>query len=58
MEKNLEELKNRWIGLLRSKASEYEHEARKNGEVVTEPSIDGICNEMEAFFTGLQKNYP
>ena len=56
MEKNLEELKNRWIGLLRSKASEYEHEARKNGEVVTEPSIDGICNEMEAFFTGLQKN--
>jgi hypothetical protein len=49
----MEELKNRWVGLLRMKASEYEHKARKRGEVVYEPSLDDICNEMEAFFTGL-----
>ena len=48
-----EELKNRWIGLLRQKASEYEHEARKKGTIVAEPSLDDICNEIEAFFTGL-----
>ena len=48
-----EELKNRWIKLLRMKASEYEHEARKNGKVVSFPDIDDICNEIEAFFTGL-----
>lgn len=51
---NKKELKERWISLLRMKA-EYEHEAKKNGEVVTSPSIDSICNEMEAFFTGLIK---
>lgn len=51
----MEELKQRWISLLRSKASEYEHKAGKNGEVVYSPSIDDICNEIEAFFTGLQK---
>ncbi len=50
---SLLELKNRWDSLLRRKASEYEHQARKEGEVVTSPSIDDICNEMEAFFTGL-----
>lgn len=49
---NKEELKNRWVKILRQKA-EYEHNARKNGEVVCEPSIDDICNEIEAFFTGL-----
>lgn len=49
-----QELKNRWVGILRSKA-EYEHFARKNGEVVTSPDIDDICNEIEAFFTGLIK---
>jgi hypothetical protein len=48
-----EELKNRWVELLRMKASDYEHSARKKGEVVCEPSIDDICNEIEAFFTGL-----
>lgn len=48
----MNELKERWIKILRQKA-EYEHEARKNGEVVPSPSIDDICNEMEAFFTGL-----
>lgn len=51
----MEELKNRWISILRHKASVYEHEARKRGEIVTEPSLDSICNEMEAFFTGLTK---
>lgn len=51
----MDELKNRWISILRMKASEYEHKARKNGEVVCEPSLDQICNEMEAFFTGLDK---
>jgi hypothetical protein len=52
----MEELKKRWNYLLRDKASQYEHKARKNGEVVTSPSIDDICNEMEAFFTGLENN--
>ena len=47
-----EELVNRWISLLRQKA-EYEYNARKNGEVVAEPSIDDICNEMIAYFTGV-----
>lgn len=46
------ELKNRWVQILRMKAH-YEHTARKNNEVVASPSIDDICNEMEAFFTGL-----
>ena len=50
-----EELANRWIYLLRQKA-EYEHNARKNGEVVTEPSIDDVCNEMIAYFTGIINN--
>ena len=47
-----QELKTRWIGILRQKAK-YEHNARKNGEVVCDPDIDDICNEIEAFFTGL-----
>lgn len=51
-----EELKNRWVSLLRLKASEYEHTARKNGEIVAEPSLDDICNEIEAFFTGLAQH--
>ena len=50
----IQELKERWVNLLRIKAS-YEHTMRKNGEVVASPSIDDICNEMEAFFTGLEK---
>lgn len=48
----LEELKMRWIGILRIKASR-EHEDRKAGMVVPSPSIDDICNELEAFFTAL-----
>ncbi len=47
------ELKLRWINILRFKASEYEHQARKIGKEVCSPSIDDICNEIEAFFTGL-----
>jgi hypothetical protein len=49
------ELANRWIGILRRKA-EYEHNARKNGEIVCEPDIDSICNEMIAYFTGIIKD--
>jgi len=50
-----EELKKRWVNLLRSKASEYEHTVRKNDEIVASPSLDDICNEIEAFFVGLNK---
>ncbi len=46
------ELADRWISLLRMKA-DYEHNARKNGEVVASPSIDDICNEIIAYFTGI-----
>lgn len=49
----MEELEKRWIALLRMKATEYEHTARKNGKIVCSPSLDDICNEIEAFFTGL-----
>ncbi len=54
MDKNLQlaDLFERWNHLLRQKAS-YEHSARRAGEVVSSPSIDDICNEMEAFFIGL-----
>lgn len=45
----------RWISLLRSKAK-YEHNARKNGEVVASPSIDDICNEMIAYASGILTN--
>jgi hypothetical protein len=47
-------LRSRWVRILRGKASEYEHKARKNGEVVSSPSLDSICNEIEAFFIGLE----
>jgi len=43
---------NRWIGILRDKAS-YEHNARKQGELVCSPSIDDICNEMIAYASGV-----
>lgn len=49
----MEELKNRWVGLLRRKA-EYEHEDRRNGKIVAGPDIDDICNEILAFFVGLE----
>ena len=48
------DLASRWVSILRVKASEYEHPARRDGEVVTSPSIDDICNEINAFFTGLR----
>lgn len=47
------ELIARWEVILRGKASEYEHPARKKGEVVTAPDIDDICNEMRAFLAGV-----
>lgn len=50
--KNIESIKQRWVDILRQKAS-YEHEERKKGKVVASPSIDDICNEMEAFFSAL-----
>lgn len=43
----------RWQALIRGKAAQYEHEARKNGEAVTSPSLDSIANEMDAFLAGL-----
>lgn len=46
------QLASRWLNILRQKAS-YEHEARKRGETVFSPSIDDICNEMTAYFTGI-----
>lgn len=49
-----EEIFERWNSLLRMKASEYEHDARKRGEVVVGPSIDDICNEMKAFLAGIE----
>ena len=42
----------RWIGLLRFKAKEYEHVARKDGRTVLAPSLDDICNEMNAYQVG------
>jgi len=53
---NTADLAARWISSLRMKASEYEHPARRDGEVVTSPSIDDICNEINAFFTGLRSS--
>ncbi len=53
MNNSLQELHGRWNSLLRQKASTYEHAARKRGETVSSPDLDDICNEMEAFFTGL-----
>ena len=49
---NLELQFNDWISILRMKAKEYEHKARKNGEPVCNPSLDEICNQMECFKKG------
>jgi hypothetical protein len=49
-----EALVGRWLSILRAKASEYEHPARRENEVVSSPSIDDICNEMVAYFTGIR----
>lgn len=49
-----QELLERWNTILRQKAREYEHSKRKAGEVICSPSIDDICNEISAFFTGLE----
>lgn len=53
MNPEIKELQKRWIGMLRMKARDYEHSARRKGEVVVGPSLDEICNEIDAFFTGL-----
>ena len=50
---NYEELLERWLNILRHKASRYEHSARKAGSVVSSPSIDDVCNELKSFFVGL-----
>jgi hypothetical protein len=47
-----QELADRWIGILREKTA-YKHHARANSESTTSPSIDDICNEMIAYFTGI-----
>lgn len=52
----MKELQEHWNRVLRHKATQYEHKAREKGENVVSPSIDDICNEMNAFFTGLNFN--
>ncbi len=47
----------RWISTLRSKASQYEHTARKNGETVTQLDLDTVCNEIEAYLIGKGINH-
>lgn len=49
---NLDKQFNRWILLLRNKAEEYEHPARAKNEIIYQPDLDSICNEMEAFKNG------
>lgn len=49
--KILEAQFNRWIHILRAKA-EYEHKDRLSNLEITQPDIDSICNEMEAFKSG------
>lgn len=56
-EKTVEEMFSRWQLVLRQKASQYEHEARKRGEDMIYPSIDDICNEMNAFMAGRNSNH-
>jgi hypothetical protein len=51
--RSIQSLADRWNSILRMKAAEYEHEARKRGEEVASPDIDDICNEMNAYFTGV-----
>lgn len=48
----------RWAGLLRGKAQEFEHSARKRGETVCSPSLDEIANEMLAFIDGVEMTNP
>lgn len=48
-----EDLKNRWIRILKSKAKEYEHNKGDGERDVLMPDLDDICNEIEAFFAGM-----
>ena len=50
--KPIEVIFTRWKGILRAKAEQYEHPARKSGKEVFSPSIDDVCNEMDAFIAG------
>jgi hypothetical protein len=40
----------RWSGSLRDKASRYEHSIPLDQRIY--PSLDDICNEMDAFVNG------
>ena len=44
-----------WVSILREKAT-YEHIERKAGRPVSSPDLDDICNEINAFFTGLRSS--
>jgi len=57
-ETRLNELMNRWVTILRGKASQYEHLARHNGDSqsISAPDLDSIASEIEAFFVGLDKS--
>jgi len=50
----LQDLRNRWLRILRAKASEYEHTTRGKNKQVSYPDLDTICGEIEAFFAGLR----
>lgn len=49
-----EQLAERWVSILRDKA-QYEADVSRMGDPVVHPSIYDICNEIEAFFAGLEK---
>lgn len=49
------DLAHRWVSILREKAT-YEHIERKAGRPVSSPDLDDICNEINAFFTGLRSS--
>lgn len=54
LQSRVEDVFSRWISSLRYKAGEYEHKRRRAGEDVTYPSLDDICNEMEAYLAGVK----
>lgn len=48
---NRVEMLRRWQRIIRQKAT-YDHDARAKGKIVTQPDLDEIANEMEAFIAG------
>ena len=48
----LDESFERWVGILRFKASEFEHKQPVLDR--TRPTLDEICNEMHAFQNGFK----